>query len=489
MTTTHTTTERPTPRTARLPRRSRRGLIMNLSAAQAICILFAVVVIATCIPLFGVTTAFWVALLVGGPLTAAALFRRDGFPIVEWAPIVWHFWRRRCTRQSGFRVTTKPRAAGKLALPGEEARLLALTAPDGSVVVHDPWTGGYTSIMRVRAPAFLLLDPETQDAQVSGWGRVQAGLCQSQLISRAQVLELCVPDSGDGLRDYYTRHANGLDLSTWATENYRDLMDVAGPASSRSESMIALTLDARRCKTLVRKSGGGHAGAMKVLAGQRRVVEGALGASSLPVEGWLTVADLAYEMRCAYDPAVRPTLDYHPTAGRDIATAGPMAVQEYWDYLRTDTAFHAVLWLTEWPRSNVYPTFLAPLILTPGIDRRLTLLFEPIPTEKAIKQVQHDKTELISNAHDKHKLGQVANLADADELADTLQREAEINAGHGDMAYAGLLVVSGPSLDDLTLAVGAVRQAATQAGCEARVLAGQQMQAFAAAALPLTRGI
>ena len=84
-----------------------------------------------------------------------------------------------------------------------------MTAPDGAVVVHDPWTGGYTAIMRVRAPAFLLLDPETQDAQVTGWGRVQAGLCQSNLISRAQVLELCVPDSGDDLRDYYAAHAHG----------------------------------------------------------------------------------------------------------------------------------------------------------------------------------------------------------------------------------------------------------------------------------------
>ena len=86
----------------------------------------------------------------------------------------------------------------------------------------------------------------------------------------------------------------------------------------------------------------------------------------------LTAEDLAYDLRCAYDPAIRPILDYRPTAGRDLATAGPIAVQEHWDYLRTDTAFHCVLWLIEWPRSLVYPTFLAPLVLTPGIDRRLT---------------------------------------------------------------------------------------------------------------------
>ena len=126
-----TTSDRSTPRTGRLPRRSRRGLIVNLSAAQAVTLLVAVLLVAASVPMVGVGAAFWVALLAAGPLAAAALVRRDGFPVVEWAPIVWHFWRRRWTRQSGFRVTAAPRPAGKLALPGEEARLLALTAPTG----------------------------------------------------------------------------------------------------------------------------------------------------------------------------------------------------------------------------------------------------------------------------------------------------------------------------------------------------------------------
>ena len=166
-----------------------------------------------------------------------------------------------------------------------------------------------------------------------------------------------------------------------------------------------------------------------------------------------------------------------------------MAVQEHWDYLRTDTCFHAVLWLTEWPRSQVYPTFLAPLILTPGIDRRLTLLYEPIPTVKAMKQVQHDKTELISNAHDK------AQTRAGREPGRRRRTHRHPAAGGRDQRRPrrhrlrrAARRQSGPTLDELTLAVGAIRQAAIQASCEARVLAGQQMQAFAAAALPLTRG-
>ena len=231
-----TTTERATAPTARLPRRSRRGLIMNLSAPQAITLLAAVLLVAVCDP--GVRRRRRVLGRAAGRRPAGGGRvgpTRDGFPVSSGRPScgISGAAMDPSVRVPGHR---RPRAAGKLALPGEEARLLTLTAPDGSVVVHDPWTGGYTAIMRVRAPAFLLLDPETQDAQVSGWGRVQAGLCQSNLISRAQVLELCVPDSGDGLRDYYAAHARGQELSAWATENYRDLMDVAGPASSRSES-------------------------------------------------------------------------------------------------------------------------------------------------------------------------------------------------------------------------------------------------------------
>ena len=42
-------------------------------------------------------------------------------------------------------------------------------------------------------------------------------------------------------------------------------MDVAGPVSSRSESLIAITLDGKKAKALIKHAGGGHAGAMTVL--------------------------------------------------------------------------------------------------------------------------------------------------------------------------------------------------------------------------------
>jgi len=67
-------------------------------------------------------------------------------------------------------------------------------------------------------------------------------------------------------------------------------------------------------------------------------------------------------------------------------------------------------------------------------------------------------------------------------IRDTLHRDAEINAGHGDIGYAGLLVVPAPTLDQLTVAVGAVRQAAIQAaarpGCWPGSRRGRSPPAF-----------
>ena len=46
--------------------------------------------------------------------------------------------------------------------------------------------------------------------------------------------------------------------------------------------------------------------------------------------------------------------------------------------LRTDSAHHAVLWVSEWPRTQVYPGFLAPVLLTTGVRRGFPILYQPL---------------------------------------------------------------------------------------------------------------
>ncbi len=65
-----------------------------------------------------------------------------------------------------------------------------------------------------------------------------------------------------------------------------------------------------------------------------------------------------------------------------LVTAGPVAVNESWSRLRTDSAHHAVLWTGEWPRSMVYPGVLSPVLLSTGIQRSFLLICTPMRPDK-----------------------------------------------------------------------------------------------------------
>ena len=194
-------------------------------------------------------------------------------------------------------------------------------------------------------------------------------------------------------------------------------------------------------------------------------------------------------MRTAYDPEVALELDRHPGIGRDLATAGPVAVVESWDRLRSDSAFHAVLWISEWPRSQVFPGFLSPLVFTNGVLRVISLHYLPVRADQAARDLRKKKTELISDAHQRRRFGQIEDAASTAEYDDVLQQEADLTAGHGVLRTSGLVCVTAPTVDELDGAVASIEQAAFQASCETRRLVGQQAQAFTAAALPLCRSV
>lgn len=194
-------------------------------------------------------------------------------------------------------------------------------------------------------------------------------------------------------------------------------------------------------------------------------------------------------LRTAYDPQIAATLDRAGDIGRDLATAGPVAVEETWSRLRSDSAHHAVLWVSQWPRSQVYPGFLAPILLSSGIRRAVTLLYDPVRSDQAARDIRKKKTEYISDQSQRQRIGQIEDASQSAEYADVLQQEADLTAGHGVLRYTGLIAISAPSIDELDAAVAAIEQAAVQASCETRLLVGQQAQAFVAAALPLGRGL
>lgn len=200
------------PLTVKFPHRSRRGILLGLSLPQLVlvsCALALLLVTVVSTGLLGALalTPLWAA------VTALVVVRRHGRSLIDWAPIVLRFARRRCTGQSLWlaRPVTRPRQDGILHLPGTAASLRVVTPGDSAnqaAAVHDPHGQTLTAVARVSSRAFALLDPASQNHNVSSWGRVLAGIARTGHVATVQVLERTVPDSGDTLTRYWAQQGH-----------------------------------------------------------------------------------------------------------------------------------------------------------------------------------------------------------------------------------------------------------------------------------------
>ena len=335
------------------------------------------------------------------------------------------------------RRIAKPRPAGTLSMPGDAARLRQWLDPEsGAVMVHDPHQATLTAIVGVTHPAFILLDPLEQQRRITSWGRVLATACRSGRIASLQVIERTLPDSGKGLAEWWSQH--GCHDGSWTSTTYGELIDRAGPAGERHASTVSISLDMKAASRAIRASGGGNRGAAAVLRQEMSTMTAALRSSDLAPSGWLEPGELAVILRSAYDPIVARALERHGELGRDLATAGPVAVSESWSSVRSDSAHHCVLWISEWPRSLVYPGFLAPVLLSSGVRRTFSLLYTPMRTDQAARDIRKKKTEYISDAAQRQRIGQIEDAQQSAEYNDVLQQEADLTAGHGILRATGL---------------------------------------------------
>ena len=481
-----------TPSTELVPvkfsRLTRRGILLGLSASQLTVLAVAVATIVTAVyagggMMLAYTAPIWAACV------ALTWIPVAGRPLVEWLPVgFWWLWKTTGGQLLYRRRIVTPRPEGTLALPGDMARLREYTDPaSGACMIHDPHGTTLTAICEVSHPAFILLDPGEQERRVTTWGRVLATACRSGRIATVQILERTLPDSGTGLAEWWAQH--GTHDQSGASTTYAELIERAGPAGERHATTISLALNMRAAARQIRTAGGGIKGAAAVLRQEMGTLTTALRSADLNPSGWLTAGDVAVILRSSYDPAIAAALERHGSIGRELATAGPVAVTETWGGLRTDSAHHCVLWISEWPRSLVYPGFLAPVALSSGIQRSLSLLYTPLRSDIAARDIRKKKVEYISDATQRARIGQIEDASQTAEYHDVLQQESELTAGHGVLRYSGLISISAPSESELESAVAAIEQAAIQASCETRRLVGQQAQAFTAAALPLARTI
>ncbi|MGW2087534.1 SCO6880 family protein [Streptomyces sp. NPDC001880] len=478
------------PATVKFPHRSRRGVLLGLSAPQLIVVAACGLLLLGVLLTSGVTGALelvplWALVL------AAVFIRHRGRSLADWAPIATRYALRRFRGQLVWlaRPSTRPRREGLLHLPGTAASLRVVTSPDGRLgAVHDPHHATLTAVVKVSSRAFALLDPATQTGNVSGWGRTLAALARTGHIARVQVLERTVPDSGDALNRYWHEHGNAQ--TPLAGPVYSDLLAAAGPAAAPHEAYVALALDLKAARRLINQAGGGLTGAFAVLAQLASTFDQSARTSGLTPSGWLPASEIAAVIRTAYDPEASAALDRWSDSGRpqaDPAAAGPVVLVEKADRIQTDSAHHATFWIENWPRIETSPGFLHQLLFTTGVRRTLSLTYEPKGLDAALKDVQRKKATVIADAAERARKGRVDSEEDSVEYADIKQRERQLIAGHADVALTGLLTVSADTNEELNAACAAIETAAVTALVDLRLLTWQQAEAFTNAALPLAR--
>lgn len=475
------------PAPVKFPTRPRRGVLLGLSVPQL------VVVALTGLMLFAVLVSSGVlGVLTLLPLWASAagivFLRYQGRSVAEWTPIATRYLLRGqliwLTRPA-----TRPQREGLLHLPGTAASLRVVTSSDGQLsAVHDPHARTLTAVVRVSSRAFALLDPSTQDGNVSGWGRTLAALARTGHVARVQVLERTVPDSGDALARYWEEH--GRPDAQLAGPVYADLLEAAGPAAAPHEAYVALALDLKAARRLINQAGGGLNGAFTVLSQLAATFDQAARNSGLTPSGWLPAPQIAAVVRSAYDPKSSAALERWSPSGRpeaDPAAAGPVVMVEKADHLLTDSGHHAVFWVENWPRVEASPGFLHQVLFTAGVRRTLSLSYRPKSLEAALKDVRRRKATVVADATERQRKGQVDSEEDNVEYADVQARERQLIAGHADLGLVGLVTVSADTDEGLRSACAAIETAAVSSLIDLRSLTWQQAEAFTAAALPLAR--
>jgi hypothetical protein len=353
--------------------------------------------------------------------------------------------------------------------------------------------GTYTAVLAVRGKAFALLDRHAQERRLSAWADLLSGWAREGTpLFRLQWVERTMPEDADAM-GAYLREQMAAERGSPIVRSYVDLLEQAAPLSQRHEVLVAVSISMRKCARLIKQAGGGDRGAAELLVREVRNLEVRLRAADLLVEGALSPREVARALRTAYDPDDATGLTHRAVEDPDMAGASakngfPLATETFWDCYRTDGTWHATFWVAEWPRLDVGPDFLTPVLLQTTGVRSVSVVMEPVPPSKATKAVEMARTSFLADEELRSKAGFMATARRQREHDAIVRRETELADGHAEYRFSGYVTVSGPDRESLEYLANQVVQAAHQCRLDLRRLYGEQDVAFVAT-LPIGRGL
>jgi hypothetical protein len=366
-------------------------------------------------------------------------------------------------------------------------RIHSRPGPSGSGalgVVQDTRSGTYAAVVAVRGRSFSLLDPADKQRRLSAWGAVLAGLGrEGSPLHRVQWIERAVPADRDGISRYLTE--NAVLREGRCRESYRALVAQAGPVGQHHDVLVVLAVSGRRAARIARVRREGEEAAVVVLRRELHLLQGQLRNADLAVERILEGGEVAAVIRAAFDP---PGLGRRPSTARAGVSPWPMATDEGWSVYRSEGAWHVSYWVEEWPRVEVGPDVLVPLLLG-GQGRRATaLVMAPVAPGRAARDAEAARTADLADAELRRRAGFLSTARRRRQADGVVRREAELADGHGEYRFSGYVTVTAGDRAELDNACAEVEQAARRAHLELRRLYGQQEEAFTWT-LPLARGL
>jgi hypothetical protein len=440
-------------------------------------------------------------LLAGLPVVIAATYSFawiGGRPVHERAPVDALWIGRRVARRTSWcarvpLMSTEAAEKQQPELPPCLADLTILDVPSpgwissrvgGVAVVHNTERGLLTATVRVHGREFALLDRGEQERVVAGWGEALAGFCHERgAIAFVRWTEWSAPSGLEEQRRYVDEH-RAVPEDSPALNAYLELLADAGTMATAHEVLLSVTLDIRR----VRRSSHEppEQAATDSLLEELRLFVNRMDSAGLTVEPPLSPAELATVMRLRFDPDARHTIAARRRTLGSVAglvspyNAGPMATNEKRSSFHVDAALHRSFEIRQWPRLDVPPNWMEPILLYAGGSRAVTMTLHPIALSRSTRQVNRDSTKLESDAELRERKGFRITAEQRKAQAAVAEREAELVAGYPEFEYHGIVTVTGHDAESLERSCSEYEQAAAQSGLELRALDGQHDLAFAA---------
>jgi hypothetical protein len=470
----------------------RPGLLLGLSARQAVPVIagilfLAVVLQAPVPPAVG---------LLGPAVGATVAFGRwRGAPLAETLAPATRLW---VARRFGRQRWLRPPLLGDNtdhALPRQlrGLELLERAESPNRAVVRDRRAGTVTGVLRVRGHGFPLASPREQDVVLTGWsGALSPFARERSPVSAIAWQEWAHPIGTDDHRGFLSSIGVDDRAHEPATADYLALIDQQAPRTVAHDILLSVTVDLRRVR--MRRSAGSRLDtAIEALDTELRLFQSRLDAAGLTVEGPLTPSELSTAIRIRSDPGRSRQVT---SLARSLAAAarrgalewGPMLVETDRSHVLVDGTLHRCFRIASWPQLPVAADWMSSLLTETPAIRTVTVVMEPVPMGRAARAADREVMAREADADMKTQKGFRVNARERKRLADVEARERELSEGHAEFHFVGIVDVTATDLDQLDDACADVEQAAAQSLLDLRPLDARHDLAWAAS-LPLGRSL